>query len=491
MDLTVKDYDGKALSCEMLAVLITDKPGISKLPKDVRSVVSGYVREYHEKKIKKDILIPAPDNLANIRYLNIVFADLEKYYDKSDALRIAARRILDAAESYGITKIAILVNAGLLPKILGEITEGLLLGKYAFDKYKKKTAVFDPAVEIWSDKRFINKARSVLKEKSTLCASVNRCRTLVNEPGDVVIPDTFAKIARKIANKNNLFCEVLAEKDLARRGYPALLAVGRGSSNPPRLITLKYQKRKNKKHIVFIGKGITFDTGGVSIKPSKNMWEMKGDMSGAAAVLYAIEAIALLSADINVTVIIAAAENAIGQNAQKPGNIFIAKNGKSIHVDNTDAEGRLVLTDAFARSEQEKADYIIDIATLTGSCVRALGTEIAGVMGNHPALIRGLIEAGASQGEGMWELPLVSAYRKSLESPYADINNIGGINAGAITAGLFLREFIPESSRWAHIDIAGPFIRTKKEKYFNPGATGFGVKTLVELAVNWKKYLKR
>ena len=209
---------------------------------------------------------------------------------------------------------------------------------------------------------------------------------------------------------------------------------------------------------------------------------MKGDMAGGAAVLSAMAAIAKLKPSVAVTGIVAAAENFPGPKAQRPGDIFVAKNGKSVMVDNTDAEGRLVLTDALARAGEEKATHIVDAATLTGSVIGALGTSVAGIMGNDKKLVSSVIDVGSRHGEAYWELPLVEEYKDALKTPYADLNNIGGKFAGAITAGLFLQEFVPEGASWAHLDIAGPFILEKSWKYYPAGATGFGVKTMVALA---------
>jgi len=215
---------------------------------------------------------------------------------------------------------------------------------------------------------------------------------------------------------------------------------------------------------------------------------MKGDMSGGAAVLYAMKAIGKLKPEVNVTGIVPAAENFPDAKAQRPGDIFYAKNGKSIMVDNTDAEGRLILTDGLHLAGEEKATHILDIATLTGACVRALGLSVAGIMGNDRRLIQAVIQSGQNQGESFWELPLPEEYKDMLKTPYADINNLGGPVAGALTAGLFLQEFVPENIPWAHLDIAGPFIRDKDWKYYEAGATAFGLKTLVDMAERFNEY---
>jgi leucyl aminopeptidase len=256
------------------------------------------------------------------------------------------------------------------------------------------------------------------------------------------------------------------------------------------MIRLTYKGRKSRHHLAFVGKGITFDTGGISLKPAEKMWEMKGDMAGGAAVLFAMKAIAQLRPEVQVTGIVTTAENFPDSNAQRPGDIFYAKNGKSIMVDNTDAEGRLVLTDGLYLAGESKATHILDIATLTGAVVRALGTHIAGVMGNDPTLIRAVIESGRNHGESFWELPLPEEYKEMLKTPCADLNNVGGPVAGALTAGLFLQEFIPENAGWAHLDIAGPFIQEKDWKYYEAGGTAFGLKTLVDVAERFPTYFK-
>ena len=262
---------------------------------------------------------------------------------------------------------------------------------------------------------------------------------------------------------------------------------GAGESAPAPLIILRHRPRSDASgpHLALLGKGITFDTGGISLKPPRRMWEMKGDMSGAAAVLRAMSAVSRAGLPATVTGIVAAAENFPGPNATRPGDIFRAKNGKSVMVDSTDAEGRLVLTDALARAGEEGATHIVDIATLTGAAVRALGPGVAAILGNDSAWVGAVTAAGGEHGEVYWELPLVDEYRVELECDSADLKNIGGFNAGTITAALFLREFVPEDAIWAHLDIAGPFLVTKPWKYFPKGATGFGVRTLYETAARF------
>jgi leucyl aminopeptidase len=318
--------------------------------------------------------------------------------------------------------------------------------------------------------------------------AANEARTLINEPGGIATPEFLVQAARKVAREANLDIKVWDEKRLEKEGYNGLIQVGRGSANPPRMIRLTYHARKAKHHVALVGKGVTFDTGGISIKPADKMWEMKGDMSGGAAVIYAMKAIGKLRPDVNVTGIVPTAENTPDANAQRPGDIFYAKNGKSIMVDNTDAEGRLILTDGLHLAGESRATHILDIATLTGAIVRALGDSIAGVMGNNPDLIRAVIQSGRNHGESFWELPLPEEYKDLIKAPCADWNNTGGPTAGALTAGLFLQEFVPPGTAWAHLDIAGPYLKEKNWKYYEAGGIGFGLKTLVDVVERFGDY---
>ena len=243
---------------------------------------------------------------------------------------------------------------------------------------------------------------------------------------------------------------------------------------------LRYRPVGADRHVALVGKGISFDTGGISLKPGKDMHEMKSDMSGAAAVIGAMRTIARKKPGVVVTGILVCAENMIGSAAQRPGDIFTHKNGKSIQVDNTDAEGRLCLIDGLARAGEEGADTIVDIATLTGACIRALGTSLAGVMGNDDALTASLVVAGERSGERLWPFPLIEEYAKELETPHADLRNIGTGYAGQITAALFMRPFVPQKAKWAHLDIAGPAYFEKGWKYYAAGATGFGTQLLAD-----------
>ena len=305
-----------------------------------------------------------------------------------------------------------------------------------------------------------------------------RARDLVNEPASVATPRFLAeRVAALARDIRGLEAEAWAPKRIASEGLTGLLAVARGSREEPRFIRLHWAGPGARRRVILVGKGITFDSGGLSLKPPKSMETMKYDMAGGAAVIGAVAAAARLGLPVDVTAFVPATENLPGGQAQKPGDVIRFLNGKTVEVLNTDAEGRLVLADALALASREKPDAVIDLATLTGSCRAALGTLFAGVMGNDERLVAKLIEAGRAASEPLWQLPLVREYREDLKSPIADLKNVGG-EAGAITAGLFLEEFV-DGVPWAHLDIAGPAFTEKDLLHAPRGGTGFGVRLLV------------
>lgn len=267
-----------------------------------------------------------------------------------------------------------------------------------------------------------------------------------------------------------------------------ILAVGQGSANPPRLVELHYAPRDAVMHLAFIGKGITFDSGGLSLKQPKSMETMKCDMAGAAAVLAATRAIAELGLSVRVSAYLACAENMPGGTAQRPGDVITMRDGTTVEVLNTDAEGRLVMADALALAAERGADAIVDVATLTGAQMVALGTHVAAVMGNDEELSERIREAGDAVGEPYWPMPLPEALRASLKSPIADLKNVGDKFGGMLVAGLFLKQFVPDTIPWAHLDIAGPAFNESKAHGFTPaGGTGFAARTLIQLARAWQR----
>lgn len=474
------------LETELAVVIFQGDRKIFKIDDpNVMAVINETRAHFAVKEIKRDHLITL-SNTNKVRYLLLCSYDPVKYFTGDEATRIVAASLLGWAKDYAVTKMSILINDVDGPALCGPLMDGLMIGSYDFRKYFKENKDKDLKVEFVATTGGLRDIKRAIKSAMIINRGINDGRDCINEPGRVVTPESLADRARKIAKDHKLKCTVLDEKQLAKENYPGLIVVGQGSPNPPRLIVLNYTPKKAKKglHLALVGKGITFDTGGYNIKTNPQMWLMKGDMGGGGAVLYAMQAIAQLKPAVKVTGIIAAAENVVSGRAQLPGNIFKAKNGKSIHVENTDAEGRLVLTDGLFRAGEEGATHIVDIATLTGSILRALGPGMAGMMGDAE-LIAALKNGVDATGEKLWEMPLAPEYRPYLDHVAADVNNVGGPEAGAILAGLFLKEFVPENTIWAHLDIAGPSYQKKAWKYYRcEGATGFGIRTLITLAMN-------
>ncbi|WP_026876926.1 leucyl aminopeptidase [Jiangella gansuensis] len=362
------------------------------------------------------------------------------------------------------------------------VVEGLLLGAYSFDRYKSdggteplaSVTLVGPGVKAKGVKDAVARAE-------TLAAAVNRARDWVNVPPRDLTPEAFADAASKLAKSAKLDVEVLDEKLLARRGYGGLIGVGQGSANPPRLVRVAYRPSRAKRHVAFVGKGITFDSGGLSLKPSDSMADMKSDMSGAAAVIAAVHAIASLGTKVAVTAYAAMAENMPSGSAQRPSDVITIYGGKTVEVLNTDAEGRLVLADGLVRAAEDEPDLIIDVATLTGAAVVALGKRVSGIMANDDELLDRIHDAAERAGEQMWPLPLPADLRDKLDSPIADLANIGDRWGGALQAGLFLKEFVADDISWAHLDIAGPALSDSAFGYTPKGGTGAAVRTLVRL----------
>jgi len=369
---------------------------------------------------------------------------------------------------------------------LEAVCEGALLGSYSFDDYKTKDKDerFDfTGMTLLLPKRIaVKEARLRIGRIEALYRGVSLARDLVSHPGNVATTGYLAEAARGVAKRHGLACRVLEKDELEKLGMNALLAVGKGSVEPPRLIVLEYHGSGAKgKPVALVGKGITFDSGGISIKPGAGMEEMKTDMSGAAAVLGAMEAAASLQLPVNLVGVIPTAENMPDGKAYKPGDVLLSMSGLTIEITNTDAEGRLILCDAlhFARTEFKPA-AMIDLATLTGACVVALGHEASGMMGNDQRLLENLKKAGERCNERLWELPLWDEYGETMKSDIADLRNAGTTrDGGTITAGWFLKQFAG-TTRWAHLDIAGTAWSDKSRPCSPKGATGVGVRLLIE-----------
>ncbi|MCU7495541.1 MAG: leucyl aminopeptidase [Ignavibacteria bacterium] len=357
--------------------------------------------------------------------------------------------------------------------------EGIVLGNYKFDRYFSEK---DPSgmvtVYLYGDKKSLDEA---IRNASALMDGVCFARDLANEPSSVLTPSELAERSKKELENYKVKTTIYDLKEIQRRNLGGILSVGRGSDNPQRLIILNYKPSgKAKKKIALVGKGVTFDSGGISIKPSAGMGEMKADMSGAAAVIGTFLSAAKAKLPVELIGFIPAVENMPSGKALKPGDIIKTSSGKSIEVDNTDAEGRLILADALELAREEHPDAIIDLATLTGACVVALGEYTAGLFTKDDALADSLYTAGINSFERLWRLPLWDEYNKLIKSNVADVKNVGGKWAGAITAAKFLEKFTSSGIPWAHIDIAGPAMPNNLNNYSQKYMTGFGVRLLFE-----------
>jgi len=478
---------------DLVAVVLDEEETLHEIDDPVLAKHVALARAgYKERTLKREYYVTLPEGHAQ-RALVVYWSPSLKAWNLWENVKTFTARALRLARDYRYARVAVVMNAAAAAPLVGKVVEGAVIGTYSFDRYRQEKDEFfgkDAHLLVLAHPEHKVDAEARKARYAWVAENVNRAREIINEQSAVVTPEYLADRAAEIAKEQELEIEILDPTGLKARGYNGLLHVGQGSANPPRMIILRHVPRKaSAETIALVGKGITFDSGGISLKPGDKMWEMKGDMAGAAAVLFTMRALGKLAPDVKVVGILCCAENMPDANAQRPGDIFTAKNGKSIMVDNTDAEGRLVLSDGLARAGEEGATHIVDIATLTGAVVRALGPSVAGVLGTSADMVRRLIRSGENHGEVFWELPLVEEYRDSLKTPYADLNNIasGGV-AGAITAGLFLREFVPEKAAWAHLDIAGPMFKDKDWKYYEAGALGFGVKTLVDLCERFHEH---
>ncbi|MGN9839632.1 leucyl aminopeptidase [Nonomuraea sp. H19] len=386
-----------------------------------------------------------------------------------------------AVRSLAGTSRAALVLPADSPEEAEAVALGGLLGAYAFARYRTNGGQKPPVAELTV---VSGQPDAVAERAAVLADSVTLVRDLVNTPPSDLWPAKFAEIAEEAGGKVGLSVEVLDDEQLKDGGYGGLIGVGQGSSNPPRLVRLSYKHPEAGKTLAFVGKGITFDSGGLSLKPSASMDWMKSDMGGAGAVLGALIGIARLGLPVNAVGYLCLAENLPSGTAQRPSDVIHSYSGKTVEVLDTDAEGRLVLMDGIARAAEDDPDVIVDVATLTGAQIVALGWRTAGVMANDDAIRELVVEAAGAAGEGAWGMPLPEELRKGLDSPIADIANLQPERWGSmLAAGIFLKEFVPDGVRWAHIDMAGPaFNKGEPYGYTPKGGTGAITRTLIGLA---------
>lgn len=403
----------------------------------------------------------------------------------AERVRQAAGSAVKAVRAAGLTRFATVLHRPVasVNRSLEASLDGYLLGIYGFDLYKT-SQVEEAALEEMivlagydSQRESLEQAAS---ERTVVCDAVNFVRDLVSQPCNVATPAYLADRALELAGRLGITCRVLEREEMERLSMEGILSVAKGSHHAPRFIILEYLAGEPKKRpVVLVGKGVTFDSGGISLKPREGMERMKDDMAGAAAVMGAIRAVAGLRMPVNVVGLIPVAENMPGGGAYRPGDIVRTMSGQTVEIVNTDAEGRMLLCDALHYARRYRPATVIDLATLTGACLVALGTVATGVMGNDPTLIRALVASGDATGERLWELPLWEEYGELMKSDIADMKNAGGAHAGTITAAWFLQRYVGKT-KWAHLDIAGTAWEEKGRPYCPKGATGVGVRLLVE-----------
>ncbi len=414
----------------------------------------------------------------------------KKSLAKADAFRRAIATASKALRSMEATTFSIAVpERGVAGATLEEtsqaITEGSILGLYQFLVYKSKPAIQKKPIRaitlVTPDENSIFAVRAGAERGTIVADAVNAVRDLCNHPSNVVTPTRLAQEAKAIAKSKNVTCTILDRAKARKLGMGAYLGVAQGSHEPPQFIVLEYSGTSKKtKPIALVGKAVTFDTGGISLKPADNMERMKADMTGGAIVLSTIRAIAQLKLPLNVVGIVPATENMPGGQATKPGDILTSLSGKTIEVLNTDAEGRLILADGLAYAMRYKPAMVIDIATLTGAVFVALGSHAVGVLGTDDALINRVTRVGEAIGERAWQLPLWDEYKEQIKSDVADVKNIGGRGGGTITAAAFLSHFVGDCS-WVHLDIAGTDWGEAPRHYIPKGPTGIGTRLVIQL----------
>ncbi len=457
---------------------------IEKVKSDIEIIILNEIKDNINKEILENISFEAKDESV------VLLPELKKIYvgceaDDYDSVAIA---IATAIKEFNKTKFKS-AKIDLANLNLKALVEGTLLGSYSFDEYKsKKEKKQKQELNICSIK-FSKEDKKAFEDSQEIAKAVNRTRDMVNTAPADFYPETMANVAKKIAKESDLECKIYGQKYLEKNKMHAMLSVGRASVHESKLIHLSYKPKKAKKKIVLVGKGLTYDSGGLSLKPSDAMVTMKCDKSGGCTVLGIMSVLAKLELPYEVHGIVGAVENMIGGNAYKPDDILTAKNGTTIEVRNTDAEGRLVLADClcYAQDEIKDIDYIFDYATLTGACVVGVGEYTTAIMGNNPKLKGEVVLNALRAGEYITSLPFNRYLRKAIKSEIADISNIANTRyGGSITAGLFLDKFIYEQNKqkWVHHDIAGPAYVQKPWGYNPYGASGTGVRMTLEFLKN-------
>jgi len=493
----IKVIVGDVTQVEAGAIIVNFFEGTERLDGDIATIdkaLDGAISQLiSQGEIKgKPGEITVIHSLGKLPAARVAIAGLGKKQELTlNKIRGAVAETCRHLRQKGVDSIAaIALGAGIVDITLESsaqaVTEGALLGVYSFRKHITKEAEHGEIKQlsiVTINKADVHLLQQGCSKGKILSEAANLARDMVNEPANYMTPTHMAEMAKKLAEAHGLELNVLDKEQMQELGMGALLGVTQGSCQPPKFIVLNYKGGdSNETDLALVGKGITFDSGGISLKTSDKMEEMKFDMAGGAAVMAAISAIAQLKPRINVTAIVPAVENLPSGSALKPGDILTAMTGKTIEIISTDAEGRLILADALGYANKLHAKLIVDVATLTGACIIALGNVCTGSFGNNQELVDKVIAAGAEAGELIWQMPMYDEYKEQNKSDVADIKNFGGKNAGAITAAQFLAEFAGNTP-WVHLDIAGTNMSDKEHNYLVKGATGVAVRTLVNLAL--------
>lgn len=476
-----------SLLCGFVLENSTTVLGLGKFDAKTSSIIEQSVKDM-EGKLEKLNIIPLSGKNSIQR---ILLAGLGKKENMTkDTIRSISGKIAQKARELKLKEFSIIAPPSFVENVISsvsQIVEGSKMGLYKFDNFKSEKSENSPDLTIIVSKS--NKITKAIKNAEIIANGAIFTKSLANLPPNECTPTTLANFAKTIAKKNKLTCKVISEPELKKRGFGGISAVGQGSTNQPKLIVLEYSNgSKNEKPIVLVGKAVTFDTGGISLKPGDKMDEMKFDKCGGCTVLGIMKAISELKLSINVVGIVPSVENMPSGESYRPGDIIKLYSGKTAEILNTDAEGRLILADALSYGEKVYSPKaIIDFATLTGACIVALGTNVSGMVSNNEKLTKRIYDASSRTTEEVWELPLNQDYMDMIKSEIADMKNVGiGKAAGTITAAAFLRNAI-EDTPWVHLDIAGvAWTQTgTKEKSYNPkGATGFGVRLILDYLQN-------
>ena len=490
MKVIVEGTDPLKKKTEMLCSFVFEKSpqplGLKKINPKIDAALGQSLKETEGKLGKLSII----NTLGNAKAKRILIAGLgEKDKITHDTIRFVSGKIATKARDLGLSELSIIVPTNIVKdsnSSLNQIVEGVKLSLYSFDKYKKKKEKNSPDFSLLVSNS--SKVKNTLKKAEIISEGVTFTRNIANMPPNDCVPATLAVFAKTVAKKNKLKCLVLSKQELKKKGFGGISAVGQGSKNEPKLIVLEHNRGGLKKPIVIVGKAVTFDTGGISIKPSEKMDEMKFDKCGGCTVLGIMKAVSELRLPLNVVGIIPSVENMPGGESYRPGDIVKLYSGKTAEILNTDAEGRLILADAISYGEKKYSpEVIIDFATLTGACIVALGTNVAGVVSNNEGLAKKIKQSSQRTGEEVWQLPINDDYMDMIKSQVADMKNIGiGRAAGTITAAAFLKNAI-EKTPWIHFDIAGVAwtqVGTKEKPYNPKGSTGFGVRLILDYLMN-------